>query len=65
MFTKFFYPTKITENKNNYDFSDSEEEEQIGGGFSKKSVDLNTIDNSSLMSTTRNREITQQIKQIE
>jgi hypothetical protein len=57
MFAKFFFPTKFTETKGNYDFSDdSDEEEMIG---SKKEVDLNTIDNSSLMSTTRNREITQ------
>lgn len=28
-------------------------------------MDLNTVDNSSLMSVNRNKEITQQIKQIE
>jgi len=50
IFTKFFYPSKASEMNMNVDLSDSDEEEGKG--------DVNTIENSSLMSASKNRDIT-------
>jgi hypothetical protein len=57
IFTKFFYPRKYQDtNANTIHDSDSDDgDEPINGN---KTFDVKSIDGSSLMSTSRNREIT-------
>ena len=56
VFTKFFYPNKSQEANVNVNLSDSDEDEQLGTS-AKKDVDLKSIDGSSLISASKNREI--------
>ena len=64
-FTKFFYPGKsLDNNAQGFVDSDSDEapDEQIIGN---KTFDGKSVDGSSLISTSRNREITGQLRLIE
>lgn len=64
VFTKFFYPNKQNEANININISDSEEEEDKQQN-NKRDSDLKSIDGSSLISTSRNKEISTMVKHIE
>jgi len=72
IFTKSFFPSKLKEGTAKNEYSDSDQDEMtvdgktMGGTSPSLNFDnTNTIETNSIMSTSKNRDLTMKLKQIE